>query len=51
MKKGTLKKRDNLDDNDKEQFKKYEKKRKKVMRDSLDDEKKEHLKKRTIKDK
>ena len=31
-------KRDNLDDNEKEQLRKYEEKGKKVMRDNLDDD-------------
>ena len=34
-------KRDNLDDNEKEQLKKYEKEGKNVMRDNLDDNEKE----------
>ena len=38
----------NLDDDEKDQLRKYEKKRKKVMRDNLDNEKKDYLKKRTI---
>ena len=44
-------KRDNINVDEKEQLRKYEKKGKKAMRVNLDDEQKEHLKKRTKKQK
>ena len=41
----------NLDDDEKDQLRKYEKERKKVMRENLNNEKKDYLKKRTTKEK
>ena len=38
----------NLDDDEKDQLRKYEEERKKVMRDNLDDNEKEHLRKEDI---